>query len=56
MVLFQAAGSNSKVTDLYSYGRYTPSVDTQQDYTFQFVNNGNTVTFVADRKLDTGDS
>lgn len=32
MVLFQANGNSSVVTDLYSTGHSVPSIDKQQDY------------------------
>ena len=55
MVIWQANGLSSVALDTYSYGWSTPPNDPQQDYNTTFVYNGTHVTFVSDRKLNTGD-
>ena len=36
MVMWQANGANSKVTDLWSTGHSAPATDSNQDYTSTF--------------------
>lgn len=56
MVIWQANGKDSRVQDLWSVGRDTPRIDTRQDYVSSFTFNETHVSFVSDRKLNTGDS
>ncbi len=56
MVLWQANGNASLVTDLWSTGRSTPGKDAIQNYQSNFTFNGTHVEFVSVRLLNTSDA
>ena len=56
MVLWQANGNSSLITDLWSTGRSTPARDPIQNYASNFTFNGTHVEFSSDRNLTTNDT
>ena len=49
-------GAKSKCQDYYSYGEETPSLDSSQDLSTTFSQNGNKISFSTIRALSTGDN
>ena len=56
IVVFQANGGSSAVTDTYSTGWGQPGTDPSQDVTSSFTQVGSEIKFTAARALDTGDA
>jgi len=58
MILWQASGATSKVTDLWSTSHAKPLADKKNDLvsSFEVSSDGKSVTFTTSRKLNTNDS